>query len=96
MGKQHCEFCKCILHENNSILHHIVPEEIAKQAGLHDLKTVRLCLHCCNEVMAWYNERVSSNTYDWMAKHFVPKSAIEMVKEYETAYEAFIKYRRLL
>ena len=96
MVKWHCDICRRKLQQDDMGIHHIVPEEIIKQAVLPDSRTVRLCLNCRNAVNAWYNERVSNCTYDWMTKRFVPKSVIEMVKEYEAAYDAFIKYRRLL
>ena len=96
MRKDACELCGREIERGAVVIHNVVPCEVTEQAGMSDLGTVKLCINCHNEVEVWYLKRVFSETYDWGSKHFRPKIPTEMVKEYEAAYTAFVKYRKWL
>ena len=96
MRKDTCDLCGRDIEPGAVVIHGIVPCEVTEQVGMSDSGTAKLCASCHNEVEAWYLKRVSSATYDWGSKRFRPKSPTEMVKEYEAAYTAFVKYRKWL
>jgi len=89
-----CEVCGNTVDPGELVIHRIVPEEIAGQAGILDVRKVVLCLSCGNQIQDWYNKRVFSMSYDDKTNRFIPKSSTEMVKEYEAAYKAFAAYKR--
>jgi hypothetical protein len=89
-----CEVCGCAVSPGELVIHRIVPEEIAKQVGILDVRKVVLCLNCGNQIQDWYNKRVFSMSYDDKTNRFIPKSSTEMVKEYEAAYKAFATYKK--
>ena len=93
-GKEACHVCKREVYAEAITTCHIVPVKFNKKAGISDSETVRLCVNCGDDLRAWYQKRVSNTTYDWGIKRFRPKSPIEMVKEYEAAYRAFVRYQR--
>jgi len=72
----------------------IVPPEILEEAGIERPKTVRICSNCQLELERWYSAKVSNVTYDNGAKQFVPKTASQLVKEYEVAYQWFTRYKK--
>ena len=96
MRKDACDLCRCEIEPGAVVIHNVVPCEVTEQAGMSDSGTVKLCINCHNEVEAWYLKRVPSTTYDWGSRWFNPKSPTEMVKEYEAAYTAFVKYKKWL
>ena len=96
MRKDACDLCGREIEPESIVIHNIIPHEFTEQSPMPDSRTVNLCANCHNEVEAWYLKRVSSVSYDWRSKRFRPKSPTEMVKEYETAYIAFVKYKKWL
>ena len=92
--KETCAVCRYKTDAANMIMHSIIPKEITTKAGISDSEITALCKNCWERVSAWYLNRVSAVTYDWGLKRFRSKSAAEMVKEYEIAYDAFVKYER--
>ena len=95
MGGETCELCGGYVRQLKAIeTHHIVPKELTSQAEVPDSATVTLCSNCHREVHTWYTKKIFDQTYDSMTKRFKPKSLVEMVKEYETAYRVFAKYKR--
>ena len=94
MRKKTYDICKRKTDATNIIIHSIIPKEIAIWAGISASETATLCKNCLDRVNAWYLNRVSTLTYDWGFKQFRSKLAAEMVKEYEVAYDAFVKYER--
>jgi hypothetical protein len=89
-----CDICGRKIEPETRTLHRIVPKSTIQGAELPDPGIVPLCLDCGNGLHSWYRDRVSDSTYDKRIKHFRPKSPDEMVKEYETAYQAYVKYKR--
>ena len=73
--------------------HPIAPEEITEQADTSSLATALLCSNCLSDMYVWYSKRVSRQAYDLGTKRFRPRSDEDMIKEYEAAYEAFIRYK---
>ena len=73
--------------------YHVVPQEITEQAGIQESRMARLCPNCQQELHKWYSTKVANMTYDTRMKRFRPKSPLEMVKEYETAFAIFSKYK---
>jgi len=89
-----CGVCGHTVEPGELVIHRIVPEEIAGQAGILDVRKVVLCLNCGNQIQDWYNKKVFSMKYDAKTNQFIPKSSAEMVKEYEAAYKAFAAYKK--
>jgi hypothetical protein len=73
--------------------HHIVPREVTDEAGMPQSQTVRLCNDCHEEVHAWYTARVHHTEYDQDTRRFRTKSYLEMVSEYQLAFNAFVNYK---
>ena len=94
MEKKTCERCGYEGKPGDLVIHRIVPEEVAGEAGIMDVRTVLLCINCSNEVQAFYSKKVHDLSYDDGTKHFIPKSLSELIKEYEVAYKAFIAYKK--
>ena len=94
MQRKTCGVCGHTVELGELIIHRIVPEEIAGQAGILDVRKVVLCLNCGNQIQDWYNKKVFSMKYDAKTNQFIPKSSAEMVKEYEAAYKAFAAYKK--
>ena len=88
--RETCEICGCYCRSETLAAHRIVPEEVARQAGILDIRTVYLCLNCCNEIKTRYREKVYSVSYDYKANQFIPKSPAELIREYEAVYKTFV------
>jgi len=89
-----CEACGGESRLGFLIVHHIVPEHVTRQMGITDSSTVGLCISCHSAVHNLYAERVFSMPYDPETKQFRRKLPTEIVGEYKTAYEGFIKHKK--
>ena len=94
MAEKTCELCGYARKPEDLVIHRIIPEEVVKQAGIIDTRTVVLCLNCSHEVQDWYRKKVYSDDYDAGTHRFRPKSSAEMIREYEAAYKAFTAYKK--
>jgi len=94
VAKKTCEICGREGKPEDLVIYRIVPEEVAKQAGVIDLRTALLCFTCGSEIQDWYRKRVFNMIYDTLTLQFIPKSPTEIIKEYETAYKAFVAYKK--
>jgi len=94
MGKKNCKACGCEGVLTSLIINSIIPEDVTKQAGIVSSRTATLCRKCSEELQNWYSKRVFNIVYDPGSKQFKPQSPTRMVKEYEGAYEGFIKYKK--
>ena len=94
MEKKVCEICGYARKPEDLIIHQIVPEEVATQAGISYPETVVLCINCRNEIQTWYDKKVLGVSYDESARRFVPKSPAQMVREYEAVYREFAAYKK--
>ncbi len=94
LGQETCDICRREVDAALLTMHRIVSEDIAKEAAVPASQTARLCTSCGDRLHAWFLNRVSTVTYDLELKRFKSKSPAEMVKEYEAAYNAFVKYER--
>ena len=68
--------------------------EVDRQDGILDIRTVLLCTNCSSEFYSFCSKKVHDVSHDNVAKHFIPKSPTELIKEYEVAYKAFIAYKK--
>ena len=93
-GKYTCELCGQEARPDTLENHPIVPGEIIEQAGVQGPGTVKLCVNCRRELDRWYSKKVSSMTYDESRRGFREKTPPEMVREYETAYRLFARYKQ--
>ena len=93
MEKKTCEKCGRGNNPEDLVIHRIVPEEVAKQAGIMDARTISLCINCSNDYQI-FTKKVHDLSYDEMTKYFIPKLPSELIKEYELAYKAFIAYKK--
>jgi len=94
MGGETCELCGHTGKRWAVATHHIVPKDFTSGAGMPDSATVALCRNCHEEMHTWYSKKVFDSTYDTGLKRFRPRSSVEMVKEYESAYRVFAEYKR--
>jgi hypothetical protein len=90
-----CQTCGCSLSQGNLVRHRIVPEPVAIEAGILDARKVVLCPGCSQEIQNWYTKKVFHMNYDEVSRQFVPKSAAELVKEYEGVYKTFVRYKKV-
>ena len=89
-----CNACGHAIEARTAVTHHIVPEEAKKLVGISDSSTTILCNGCSKEVIAWYQKRISSVTYDSNIKQFRAKSPAEMASEYHKTCQSFVNFRR--
>ena len=94
MAEKTCQLCGCEVALKAIERHSIIPREIMEQAGIRRSKIVRLCPNCREELQRWYEAKVADLTYDTKMKRFRGRSPLEMVKEYETAYQRFARYKK--
>lgn len=94
MWEKTCDICGHVVNPEDVVIHRIIPEEAARQAGIFDFRTATLCPDCSNEVQSWYRKRVYSVSYENRTKRFILRSPAQMVKEYEAAYRAFAAYKK--
>ena len=94
MGEKICELCQYESELGATEKHHVVPTGVTEQAGIPESKIVRLCCNCHREVHTWYSAKVVNLAYDPGAKRFKVKSWLEMVKEYQSAFDGFMRYKK--
>ena len=88
-----CDACGHKQETELTVVHRIIPEDVAIRFGLSDSSAVTLCIYCSNEIRDWYRGRVSSLTYDSGLKSFRSKLPNEIRKEYHIAYKGFLDYK---
>ena len=93
MWEKTCDICGHVINPEDVVIHRIIPEEAARQAGIFDFRTATLCPGCSSEVQTWYRKRAYRVSYDDRAKRFMPSSPADIVKEYEAVYRAFAAYK---
>ena len=93
MGEKTCDICGNAVNSEDVVIHRMIPEEVARQAGIYDFRIAVLCSNCSNEVQTWYKKRVYGVSYDNSTKKFLPRSPADIVKEYEAIYRAFAAYK---
>jgi len=89
-----CELCGYESNLGAIDKRYIVPIELTEQAGVSRSQILRLCQNCNRELDIWYSSKIAHNFYDSSEKRFTPKSSVETVKEYQSAFKAFIKYKK--
>ncbi len=94
MRKETCYICRHGIKREDVRKHRIVPKVFIELCGIVDSGAITLCINCYNEVSDWYIKRVYGLTYDTGTKGFRYKSPNEMVKEYQSAFDSFVKYKR--
>ena len=94
MGKELCEVCECEGETGVAEKHHIIPIEVTQQAGMPESQTLELCGNCHRELHRWYSTKVADMTYDASIKRFRVKSYGEMVQEYHSVFDSFVKYKK--
>jgi len=93
VAKETCKVCNSVVDPDTMEKHHIVPRDVTDEAGIPESQTVRLCTDCHEEVHTWYTARVRHTEYDPDTKRFRTKSSLEMVREYQAAFSAFVNYK---
>jgi predicted HNH restriction endonuclease len=89
-----CQLCGSEVDSRYIEKHYVVPKEIMEQARIRRAKIIRLCPNCSAELRNWYNAKIATTTYDAQIKQFRQKLPTEMVKEYESAYSRFARYKK--
>jgi 5-methylcytosine-specific restriction endonuclease McrA len=93
VAKETCKVCNNVVDPDAMEKHHIVPRDVTDEGGISESQTVRLCTDCHEEVHNWYTARVRHTEYDPDTRRFRTKSSLEMVREYQAAFTAFVKYK---
>ena len=88
-----CEACGYASHLGAVAQHHLIPKSVTQQAGMPDSPMVDLCNNCHFELHNWYKMKVTNILYDSRAKEFRDRSREEKIKEYESAFRTFKKYK---
>jgi len=88
-----CVVCGYVSHLGVVAQHHLIPESVTKEAGIPESVTMSLCSNCHYELHAWCRMKVTSMTYDPDTKRFRDKPWEEKVKDYESAFVSFKKYK---
>ncbi len=94
MEKNTCQVCRYQSQLGAIEEHHIIPTQVTERAGVPPSQTLRLCCNCHREVHDWCLTKVSGVTYDSKAKAFRDRSWLEMVKEYQSVFNSFAKYKK--
>jgi len=85
-----CEACGHKQEIELTVMHRIIPEDVAILFDISDFHAVTLCVYCFNEIRDWYRGRVSTLTYDSALQRFRSKLPNEIMKEYQIAYQGFL------
>ena len=93
MATQTCKICNNVVDPDTMEEHHIVPSEVTDEAGMPESQKIKLCAGCHQEVHDWYTARVRHTEYDPDTRRFRNKSYLEMVNEYQSAFNAFVNYK---
>jgi 5-methylcytosine-specific restriction endonuclease McrA len=93
VAKETCKVCNNVVDPDDMEKHHIVPKNVTDEAGIPESQAVRLCSDCHEAVHNWYTARVHHTEYDPDTKRFRAKSSLEMVREYQAAFTAFVNYK---
>ena len=88
-----CEACGHKQEIVLTVIHRIIPEDIAILSGISDSPAVILCIHCSTEIRDWYRGRVSTLIYDSALQCFRSKLPNEIKEDYQTAYQGFLDYK---
>lgn len=88
-----CQVCEHQRKSEQMETHHIVPTEVSEEGGTAESQTVELCDVCHRDAHSWYRGRVARSRYDEDTKRFIAKSALEMVREYQTTFDAFVAFK---
>ena len=88
-----CKVCGYVSNLGSVAQQHIIPKDVTKQANMPDSATVNLCCNCHFELYTWYRMKVTDIAYDPDTKRFQTKSWEEKVKDYESAFNEFRKYK---
>jgi len=91
--KETCEVCGYVSHLGAVSQHHLIPKSVTKEAGVPESATVSLCCNCHFELHTWYRMKVADMVYDPETKRFKAGSWDERVKDYESAFRDFKKYK---
>ncbi len=93
MTKVTCQVCEYRRNSEQMETHHIVPTEVSEEGGIAESQTIELCDECHRDAHSWYRGRVPRSKYDEGTKRFIAKSALEMVGEYQTAFDSFVAFK---
>ena len=72
----------------------IVPNDIARAAGMPKSQTIRMCCNCRGELDTWFSTKVAKMVYDIGMQRFRYRTHTEMVKEYQSVFNAFVDYKK--
>ena len=94
MLEEICEICGCRSQLGATEKHHTIPLEVTEEAGMPESQTLRMCLNCRLELDKWYSAEVAKMVYDTKMQRFRYKTSVEMVQEYQSAFNSFVNYKK--
>lgn len=96
MSKKTCEACGSMRKDRDLLPYAIIPEEVTECSEITVLHIVILCANCRTEIADWDQHKVHRVHREEKSQLFIPLSAEELAKEYESAYSAFHAHKRLI
>jgi len=72
----------------------IVPIDIAQAAGMPKSQTIRMCYNCRRELDTWFSAKVARMVYDIGMQRFRCRTHTEMIKEYQSVFNALVDYKK--
>jgi len=94
MGEEICEICGYRSQLGAVEKHDVIPNEVTQQAGMSESHTIRMCCNCRRELDTWCSAKVTTMVYDAGAQRFRYKTPVEMVEEYQSVFDGFVKYKK--
>ena len=73
---------------------HIIPYEVTEDAGMPESQTIKMCSNCRLELDKWFSVEVVKMVYDTKMQRFRYKTPVEMVQEYQSAFNGFVIYKK--
>src|SRR3972149_8247013 len=94
MGEEICEVCGYRRQLGGVEKRPIFPREIIEQAGITRWQIINICSNCQIELSKWYSLKVAPMEYSVKAQRFSYKTSAQMVDEYQSAFNSYIKYKK--
>jgi len=94
MVKNTCEVCGYQSQRKDIKKFDIFPSAVMRKVGKLQGKETTLCNNCHEEFEELCLKMVADMTFDTNSKRFRAKSPQKMVKEYEMAYQRFVRYKQ--
>ena len=73
---------------------HTIPRKVTEEAGMPESQSLKMCSNCHLELDKWYSVEVAKMVYDTKMQQFRYRTSVEMVQEYQSAFNGFVNYKK--